>query len=200
VGCSNLHARKQAKMRLIQHKRIARTVALSCLALAGAISLSRPCTSQEHRGDLPPNAHFSAGEQGWACNDGFRHVAQLCVLDTHGAMDQGAFEVFSGEWRCRSGYRRSQGFCVPPPPPPAHATLVGPGDRWECDWGFQKVGARCNEINPPAHGYVDASGHDWVCYPGFERTSGSCVRSPNTAPPAEDEAIPHSGPAPEDRP
>jgi len=173
-------------------------VALSCLVLAGGMSLSNSSTSQELHRDIPSNAHFSAGEQGWACNDGFRQVAQLCVSDTHGAMDQSSFEVFSGEWRCRSGYRRSsQGFCVPPAPP-AHATLVGPGDRWECNWGFQKVGSHCNEVTPPAHGYLDASGHDWVCYPGFERISDSCVQPPNTAPPAEDEPTPRNGPTPDD--
>ena len=85
-----------------------KTVALSCLALAGGMLLSNPCTSQELHSDLPTNAHFSAGGQGWACNDGFRQVAQLCVLDTHGAVDRGAFEVFSGEWRCRTGYRGHQ--------------------------------------------------------------------------------------------
>jgi hypothetical protein len=201
-GYSSLHTRTQASMGLIQRTRMAKKVALSCLALAGGMSQSSPCTSQGLHNDIPTNAHFSAGEPGWACNDGFRQVGQLCVLDTHGALDRGAFEVFSGEWRCRPGYRRTQGFCAPPvpPAPPANATLVGPGDRWECDWGFQKVGARCNEVTPPAHGYLEASGHDWVCYPGFERISGSCVRTPNTAPPAQEEPTPHNGPTSNDRP
>ena len=186
-------------MRLIQRRRMAKIVPLWCLVLAGGMSLSNPCTSQVPRDDIPSNAHFSAGEPGWACNDGFRQVGALCVLDRHGVVDQGAFEVFSGEWRCRSGYRRTQGFCVPPAPP-AHATVIGPGDRWECDWGFQKVGSHCNEVTAPAHGYLDASGHDWVCYPGFERISGSCVQTPNTAPPPEDEPTPRNGPTPDEKP
>jgi hypothetical protein len=64
-----------------------------------------------------------------------------------------------------------------------HATLVGEGDRWECDWGFRRVGSRCEEITPPSHAYLDASGRDWVCYPGFERVTDRCDPSPNAEPP-----------------
>jgi hypothetical protein len=89
-----------------------------------------------------------------------------------------AFEVYDGQWRCRSGYHRDGSFCVPAVAP-AHATYVGGGDHWECDWGFQKIVSHCEEIKPPPHAYVDASGRDWVCYPGFERRSDHCVPIPS---------------------
>ncbi|HVW70847.1 MAG TPA: hypothetical protein VHB68_17835 [Steroidobacteraceae bacterium] len=158
--------------------------ALSCLALAAGISLSSIGSAHELKGDIPSNAHYSAGGQGWACNSGFKQMAQLCVSDTHSAPSQSAFEVFNGQWRCRSGYQRADGFCVPLTAP-AHATLSGGGDRWDCDWGFQRVGSHCEEIIPPAHGYLDASGHDWVCYPGFERSSDHCAALPGAAPASE---------------
>jgi hypothetical protein len=158
-----------------------KAVAWSYLVLACGISLPSPGISQELPRDIPPNSHYSGGEQGWTCNGGFKQVAQLCVLDTENTQ-RGGFEVFSGgQWQCRSGYRTSKGFCVPHDAP-AHATLVGPEGRWECDWGYEKVESHCQDINPPAHGYVDASGNDWVCYPGYERVGDHCVSAPNAAP------------------
>jgi len=91
-----------------------------------------------------------------------------------------AFEIFDGQWRCRSGYHRAGRYCVPGVAP-EHAAYVADGDHWECDWGFQKLGSQCQEIKPPPHAYIVASGHDWVCYPGFDRVSDHCVS--NAAPP-----------------
>jgi hypothetical protein len=185
VTSRELTARWPSKRNLVAQK--AKTAALSCLILAGGMSLSNPATSQEFHhetpihADLPPHAHFSPGEPGWTCNDGFRQVAQLCVLDTHGAAERGALEVFNGQWRCRSGYRPDKGFCVPFTAP-EHASLVDSGGLWECNWGFQRTGSHCREIIPPAHGYLDATGHDWVCYPGFERVSDHCVAMPGGSP------------------
>lgn len=133
-----------------------------------------------HR-DIPTNAHNSAGEQGWACNNGFRQVGGLCMGDRDEVPSWSAFEVFDGQWRCRSGYHRVGSVCEPASAPP-HATYIGGGEHWECDWGFQKIATHCEEIKPPPHGYIDASGHDWVCYPGFERKSDRCVALPGTAP------------------
>jgi hypothetical protein len=140
--------------------------------------------SQERYRDIPPNARYSAGEQGWACNNGFRQVGGLCMEDRDAVPSWGAFEVYDGQWRCRSGYHRAGGFCVPATAP-AHATYIGDGDHWECDWGFRKVASHCEEIKPPPHAYVDASGHDWVCYPGFERKSDHCVAMSSVAPAAD---------------
>lgn len=176
---------------------MAKTVALSCLILTGGMSLSNPATSQEFHDDISPHAdiplhaHYSPGEQGWTCNDDFRQVAQLCVLDTHGAAERGAWEVFNGQWRCRSGYRPGKGFCVPFTAP-EHASLIGSGGLWECNWGFQRIGSRCSEIVPPAHGYLDASGHDWVCYPAFERVSDHCVAIAGGSPSSDVEPMPSS--------
>src|SRR4029077_92983 len=103
----------------------------------------------------------------------FRQVAGFCIPESADIPSQGPFEVFDGQWRCRSGYPRSGHLCVTPAAP-AHATLL-PGGGWECDWGFRKVASRCEEINPPAHAYLDASGHEWTCYPGFQRSSDHCA-------------------------
>ena len=107
------------------------------------------------------------------CQDVIQHARQRHLPS------QNAVEVFDGQWRCRSGYRRTNGICTIPTAP-EHATLIGEGDRWECDWGFRKVASRCEEINPPSHAYLDAAGRDWVCFPGFERVSDHCVRMPGT--------------------
>ncbi|SRR5581483_2781931 len=170
-----------------------KTLVLPCLVSAGAIASWTSGVSQELHEDIPPNAHYRAGEQSWTCNEGFRQVGQLCVLDTYGAAEPSTFEYSNGQWRCRPGYSLDKGFCVPPAPP-EHASFVGDGDRWECNWGYQRVGSRCKEINPPAHGYLDPSGHDWVCYPGFERVSDSCVAGNTVAPAAPEES--KSGEAP----
>ena len=90
-------------------------------------------------------------------------------------------------------YRRKNGICEPLTAP-LHATLVGEGDRWECDWGFRKVGSRCEEITPPPHAYLDASGGDWVCYPGFERVTDQCAPAPAPVPSAE--PVPSTEPVP----
>jgi hypothetical protein len=137
--------------------------------------------TQELYRDIPTYAHYSATEQGWTCNDGFRQVAGFCARDMQDIPSQNAFEVFDGQWRCRPGYRRTNGICAPLTAP-VHATFVGEGDRWECDWGFRKVASRCEEIDPPAHAYLDASGRDWVCFPGFERVTDHCVPVPSTEP------------------
>jgi hypothetical protein len=147
--------------------------ALVCLASASVILLPRFAHAQEGYHDLPTHAHYSATEQGWTCNDGFKQVAGFCVQDSVDIPSQGPFEVYEGQWKCRSGYTRSGNFCVTPPAP-AHASLL-PGGGWECDWGFRKVASRCEEINPPAHAYLDASGHEWTCYPGFERSEDHCI-------------------------
>lgn len=141
--------------------------------------------SQEPNRDIPSNAHYSAGEQGWACNRGFTQVAGICMGDSDVLPSESAFEVFDdGQWRCRSGYHRAGRFCLPGIAP-AHAAFVGDAIHWECDWGFQKIGSECQEIKPPPHGYIEASGHDWACYPGFGRMSDRCVPMPNPAPAGE---------------
>jgi hypothetical protein len=137
--------------------------------------------TQEAHHDIPANAHYRTGEQGWACNDGFRQVSGLCVVDSDEVPSWGAFEVYDGQWRCRAGYHREGSYCVPAVAP-AHASYVGGGERWECDWGFQKVASHCEEIKPPPSAYIDASGHEWVCYPGFERKTDRCV-APSTPDP-----------------
>jgi hypothetical protein len=159
--------------------RIARAGALPFLALASGMLLSSLAYTQEFHADIPTYAHYSATEQGWACNDGFKQVAGFCIGDMQNIPSQNAVEVYDGQWRCRPGYRRTNGTCTIPTAP-EHATLIGEGDRWECDWGFRKVASRCEEINPPAHAYLDASGRDWACFPGFERVADHCVRMPST--------------------
>jgi len=146
-----------------------------CLAMIFAMALPRLSHSQELHPDIPPNSHSSAVAQAWVCNDGFKQVAGFCVRDEVSLPSQDAFEFFDGQWRCQAGYRRSNGICVLPTAP-EHATLIG-GDRWECDWGFRKVAARCEEIDPPPHGYLDAEGRDWACFPGYERVADHCVRA-----------------------
>jgi hypothetical protein len=137
--------------------------------------------SQEAGRHIPLNAHYSAGERGWACDQGFTQVAGLCMADSGVLPGQSAFEVFDGQWRCISGYHREDGFCVPGVAP-EHAAFVGSGDHWECDWGYQKANSQCQEIKPPPHGYIDASGHEWLCFPGFERSTDHCVPRPIPAP------------------
>jgi hypothetical protein len=161
-------------------------IAPMCLALAGALSFSF-ARSQEAYPDLPTHAHYTATEQGWTCNDGFKQVAGYCMQDSGGAPSQGPFELFDGQWRCRSGYKRAGAFCVTPAAPD-HATLVEAGGRWECDWGYRRVANRCEEISPPAHAYLDAAGHDWVCYPGFEKSAGRCNAA--TSAPVKAESAP----------
>jgi len=150
------------------------------LIYACALWWLSPGNAQEPDRDIPSNAHYSAGEQGWACNRGFTQVAGLCMEDTDVVSGGGAFEFSNGQWRCRSDFHRAGKFCEPGVAP-AHAAYVRDGDHWECDWGFQKTGSQCEEIKPPPHGYLEASGHDWVCFPGFERVSDQCVP---TQPPA----------------
>ena len=139
-----------------------------------------PSHSQEPNHDIPSNAHYSAGAQGWACNRGFTQVAGLCMVDSDFLPSESVFEVYDGQWRCRPGYHRSGRFCLPGIAP-THAAFVGGGDHWECDWGFQKIGSQCQEIKPPPHAYIEASGRDWVCFPGFGRVSDRCVPMPNPA-------------------
>ncbi len=160
-------------------RRSMRAGALPFLALTSGMSLSSPGYTQELHPDIPTFAHSSTNEQGWACNDGFKQVAGFCVRDVQALPTQNVVEVFDGQWRCLSGYRRTNGVCTLPTAP-EHATLIGGGDRWECDWGFRKVASRCEEINPPAHAYLNAAGLDWACFPGFERVADHCVRTPST--------------------
>jgi hypothetical protein len=161
---------------------LARAGGLILLALSSTMSVWTPGYTQEFHPDIPTFAHYSATEQGWACNDGFKQVAGFCVGERDGLPSQNATEVFDGQWRCRPGYRRTNGICTLPTAP-EHATLIGEGERWECDWGFRKVASHCEEINPPAHAYIDASGLDWSCFPGFERVADHCVRSGTEAAP-----------------
>ena len=172
-----LHGNLLVKHRLTRF--LTREGALLLLALTSGMLLSSLGYTQELHPDISMYAHYSATEQGWACNDGFEQVAGFCVPDGQEIPSQHASEVFDGQWRCRSGYRRTNGICTLPTAP-EHATLVGEGDRWECDWGFRKVASRCEEISPPAHAYLDASGRDWTCFPGFERVADRCVRTPST--------------------
>ena len=158
------------------------------LALMTLISLGTLCRAQDLHKDIPSFAHYTAGEQGWACDDGYKQVAGFCVKDQQHASTQDGLEVFDGEWRCRPGYRRTDGVCSLPTAP-EHASMVGV-DHWECDWGYKKVAQHCDEIVPPAHAYLDAEGRDWTCFPGYERESDHCTRSaavatPKTTAPAE---------------
>ncbi len=157
--------------------------------LACAIGCLDTAYAQEPHRDIPPNAHFTSGEQGWACNSGFRQVAGLCMEDRDVVPSWSVFETYDGQWRCRAGYHRSGSICVPATAP-AHAAYIGNGDRWECEWGFQKIAAHCEEIKPPAHAYIEASGRDWVCYPGFERKTDHCVRSSGSEERRPDPAVP----------
>lgn len=133
-----------------------------------------PAQAQQEVRDLPANAHFSAGEQGWACNHGFTQMAGLCIQDSESLSSQSAFEFYDGQWRCRPGSHRSGRICVPGVAP-SHATYAEDGEHWQCDWGYQKVGSECQEITAPPHGYIEASGHDWACYPGFAKKTDRCI-------------------------
>jgi hypothetical protein len=157
-----------------------RLVAAPYVIFACAMGWLGPGNSQEPSRDIPANAHYSAGGQGWACNHGFTQVAGLCTVDSDVLQSESAFEVFDGQWRCRSGYHSAGRFCLPGIAPP-HAAFVGEENRWECDWGFQKIGSQCQEIKPPPHAYIEASGRDWVCFPGFSRMSDRCVPMPDPA-------------------
>src|SRR6267154_2716600 len=101
-----------------------RAGALPFLALTSVMSLSTLGYTQELHPDIPTYAHYSATDQGWTCNDGFKQVAGFCVRDMQDFPSQNAFEVFDGRWRCRSGYRRANGICTLPTAP-EHATLIG---------------------------------------------------------------------------
>ena len=158
-----------------------KVVALRYVILACAMGWLGLGNAEEPDRNIPSNAHYSAGAQGWTCNQGFTQVAGLCMDDSEILPSEGAFEFFDGQWRCRAGYHRTGKHCVPGVAP-AHAAFVGDGDHWECEWGFQKLGAQCQEIKPPPHGYIEASGRDWVCFPGFGRVSDHCVPVPNGAP------------------
>jgi len=148
---------------------ILRTTAWVIAALMSNLSLA-----QDLHSDIPPFSHYTAGAQGWACDDGYKQVAGFCVVDKQDPPGQDGLEVYEGEWRCRPGYRRTNGVCTLPTAP-EHASLVGTGGRWECDWGFKKVAEHCEEIVPPAHAFLDAEGRDWNCFPGYERDADRCV-------------------------
>jgi hypothetical protein len=164
-------------------------VASRYVTFACAMCWLSPGHSQEPHREIPPNAHSSAGEQGWACNYGFTRIAGLCMKDRDVLPSESAFEQFDGQWRCRSGYHREGRYCVPGVAP-EHAAFVGEGDHWECDWGFRRSGSQCQEIKPPPHGYIEAAGHDWVCFPGFARVSDHCVSTSNTPPTGEAKPTP----------
>lgn len=142
--------------------------------LLAALWLSNPCMAQDLHPDIPPFSHYVTSAQGWICNEGYAQVAGFCVADKQYPPDQDAMEVYQGEWRCRPGYRRTNGVCTLPTAP-EHASLIGTGGRWECDWGFKKVADHCEEIVPPAHAFLDAEGRDWACFPGYERAADRCV-------------------------
>jgi hypothetical protein len=143
--------------------------------------LSGLCCAQELHNDIPSFAHYSAGGQGWSCDDGYKQVAGFCVRDKEGPTNETGLEVYQGEWRCRPGYRRSNGVCALPTAP-EHASLID-GERWECDWGYKKVASHCEEITPPAHAYLEAEGRDWVCFPGYQRESDQCIKAAGTSAP-----------------
>ena len=153
-----------------------KALTLLCLAAALATAPPSPARAEEFHADIPSHAHYAQGAQGWACDDRYRQVGALCVLDTYGLNTPADTEFYKGSWECRSGHREPAGYCVQFVAPP-HASLVGDEGQWECDWGYHRAGSRCDEITPPAHGYVDASGHDWVCYPGFKRVAEACVQA-----------------------
>src|ERR1700748_2539250 len=89
-----------------------RAWALLCLTVAVAMAPPSPGWSEEFHGDIPLHARYTQGEQGWTCNDGYRQVGALCVLDTYGLNAPGDTEFFNGEWQCRSGHREPTGYCV----------------------------------------------------------------------------------------
>jgi hypothetical protein len=188
LGCA-LQTRHAVYM--IGHRRLVKLKVPACLLACGAMLLPRFAHTQEAPHDVPAHAHYSAAEQGWTCNDGFRQLGASCVKDNADVQSQGPFEFFDGQWRCRSGYQREGRFCVTVTAP-AHATLVEPGGRWECDWGYRRVASRCEEIKPPLHAYLDASGQDWACYPGFQRNADGCTAAESAAPaePADSPARP----------
>jgi len=80
-------------MRLQRHRKapLSRYVIFACATWW--LSLGH---AQESHRDIPSNAHFSAGDQGWSCNDGFTEVAGLCMEDAETLPSQGAFEFFDG--------------------------------------------------------------------------------------------------------
>lgn len=159
-----------------------------CVVFVCALSLGwlTPVNAQEPEQiehDIPPNSHYSSGDQGWACNKGYSEVGGLCVSEDEAVPGDGTFEFSDGQWRCRSGFHRSGKFCAPGVAP-AHAAFVGGGDHWECDWGYQRNGSQCQEVKPPPHAYVAASGHEWLCFPGFARVADHCAPAPNAAAPS----------------
>ena len=159
-------------------------VRLPFVIFACALWWLSPGHAQEVDHDIPANAHYAAGQQGWACNRGYTQISGLCMEDSAIMPSDGAFEYSDGQWRCRSGYHRAGKYCVPGVAP-EHASFVGDGEHWECDWGFRKIGAGCQEIKPPAHAYIEATGRDWVCFPGFGRVLDRCVPMSSAAPKEE---------------
>src|SRR5438105_346335 len=91
----------------------ARAVASPYVIFACALLWLSSSNSQEPHREIPSNAHSNPGEQGWACNPGFTQVAGLCMDDGDVLPGANAFEVFDGQWRCRSGYHRAGKYCVP---------------------------------------------------------------------------------------
>src|SRR5712664_1382423 len=85
-------------------------VASPYVFFACAMGWLSPGNSQEPNRDIPSNAHYSPGGQGWACNHGFTQVGGLCMGDSDVLPSESAFEVFDGQWRCRSGYHRAGRF------------------------------------------------------------------------------------------
>jgi len=150
-----------------------------CLVFVCAMLWFAPANSQRADPNIPPNSHYTTGDQGWACNQGFTEVGGLCVRESGTLASESAFEVFDGQWRCRPGYHRAGQRCVIGTAP-AHAAFTGDGEHWQCDWGFQRTGAQCQEIKPPPHAYIEASGHDWTCFPGYRRDADHCVRASNS--------------------
>ena len=55
--------------------------------------------------------------------------------------------------------------------------LVGFGDRWDCERGFERNRASCTAVIVPPHAHVDASGHAWECDSGYTTGSRYCVPS-----------------------
>jgi hypothetical protein len=164
----------------------------NCVILVCVLSLWRltPVYAQEVEHDIPPNSHYSSGDQGWTCNKGFSEVGGLCVSDDEVVPGDGTFEFSDGQWRCRSGFHRSGKYCAPGVAP-AHAAFVGGGDHWECDWGYQRSGSQCQEVKPPPHAYVAASGHEWLCFPGYSRVADHCASAPSAAPAPPEETPKH---------
>src|SRR5512140_1582684 len=67
---------------MLFERRFMRAAALLWLASAGGMLWSGPGRAQEFSRDIPSHAHYSATEQGWTCDDGFRQAAGLCLQDT----------------------------------------------------------------------------------------------------------------------